>query len=78
MKILVELLEYKQIMTSGEKDWIIQKSKTVEITSKNIIEAKEKFDQLKQTLPENQKLRIIEYHNDESDETRKPCKVLFE
>ena len=81
MKIQVEIL-YKNIDNQGFESWIVDKSKVIVFTTgtktQKISNAKSKLLELKKSLPENQKLRVLEYHNDESDETRQPCKILFE
>ena len=46
--------------------------------SKKIQDAKDKVNDLKILKTPNQKIRIIEYHNDESDENRTPCIILEE
>ena len=82
MKIIVEILQEK-IDDENRKNYEVIKSKTVIISNvKNtttINEAKDKLLQLKSTLPSNQKIRVLEFHNDEfGDKNRKPCKILFE
>ncbi len=80
MKIIVEILD--KVTENGEIDWIVNKSKTIEFPDGNkatkISTAKEKLRQLKSTLPDNQKLRVLEYYNDDPDKGRIPCKILFE
>ena len=64
MKIILEY--YKKILDEvmdRDYEWEIDYDKRV--FCKNLNEAKKK-------------LKIIEYHNDESDNIRKPCKVLLE
>ena len=85
MKILVETLESitkKDVDGNDSISWIVNKSKTIEFIDGDkitkISDATEKLNQLKLTLPANQKLRVLEYNNDEPDETRTPCKILFE
>jgi len=79
MKILVEILE----RDSTSKPYRVIQSKTVIISSiKNnttIKLAKEKLAQLKLTLKTNQKIRVLEYHNDDKDDkNRKPCIILYD
>ena len=66
----------------GKDDFILDNAKTIEFTvgskEKRGSSAKAKLNQLKATLPVNQKLRVLEYRNDEPDETRGPCKILYE
>jgi hypothetical protein len=77
MKIKVQVLE-KNDMDS----FIVNNSKTIEFKtgtkSKKIQDAKDKVNDLKILKTPNQKIRIIEYHNDESDENRTPCIILEE
>ena len=81
MIIQVEILN-KSTNELGNIIYNINKSKTfivsTEKNSTTIQEAKDKLDELKSSLNMTQKIRVLEYHNDESDETRQPCKVLFE
>lgn len=80
MKVLVEILE------KVEKDDIVGyrviESKTIVISDKinqtTIDRAINRLEQLKPTLGLNEKIRVLEFHNDEPDETRVSCKVLFE
>lgn len=85
MTIIVEILESvmeKDLDRNDSINWVVNKSKTIEFTlgdeTTNITNAKEKLLQLSQSLPKNQKLRVLNYHNGESDKTRQPCKILFE
>lgn len=73
MKILVQTL--KKI--PNENLYIVDETLTEEIQSKNINEAKERATKLKNERSPH-KIRVIEYHNNESDEIRQPCKILFE
>lgn len=74
MKIQLEFLN--KVIREGKEDYIIDNSKTIIFPTKQ--KAKERLDQLKLTLPANKKVRVIEYRNDEPDETRSPCKILYE
>lgn len=74
MKLLVQTLKAKSI--DGITSFEIDENLTEEILSKNINEAKTRAIQLK-TERSPHKIRVIEYHNDEPDETRVACKVLF-
>lgn len=79
MKILVEILE--KVERENIDSWLVLKSKTLDFTELDKKEAfrkaKAKLIQVKDSLSNNQKIRILEYHNDEFDEVRKPCKILF-
>jgi len=75
MKILVETL--KKSDKGDLVSWIVDENLTEEILSKDINEAKTRAIQLK-TERNPHKTRVIEYHNDEPDETRTSCKILFE
>lgn len=81
MKIQIEILN-KSTDDFGHIDWIVDKSRIVDIsTEKNdttIQQARTRLTELKSTLSANQKIRVLEYHNDDSDQTRKPCKILYE
>ena len=74
MKIIVETL-IEKIDEFGISDFIVDKSKTVSIESKNIIEAKNKADELKTS---SNKVRILEFFNDDIEHLRKPCKIIYE
>ena len=79
-KIIIEILD-KDTSNGDVVSWIVAKSKTVDIgnvTEKNKELAKSKLLELKSTLTTNQKIRVLEYHNDDPDETRQGCKILFE
>ena len=52
----------------------LNKSKTLEFT--NVVSAKKQFDILKSLKLSTETIRIIEYHNHEADEVRKPCKII--
>ena len=73
MKIIVQTL--KKI--PNEISFSVDENLTEEILSKNINEAKNKAIQLKSKRARD-KIRVIEYRNDEPDETRTVCKVIFE
>ncbi len=74
MKIQVEILEKKGMGYAVKTTEIM----TVGDIATKINTAKSRLDSLKLTLTVNQKIRVLEYHNDEPDETRQPCKILFE
>jgi|TARA_R110000787_G_scaffold155004_1_gene268711 hypothetical protein len=74
MKIIVETL-IEKIDEFGISDFIVDESRTVNIKSKNITEAKNKADELKTSL---NKIRILEFFNDEIGHLRKPCKIIYE
>ena len=80
MKIQVEILN--KVIEDGVIDYIVDKSKTIEFNTgtytTRVTDAKAKLDEVKVTLPDNQKIRVLEYRNDEPDKTRRPCKILFE
>ena len=73
MKIQIETLNKVEIY-NDKFIYEIDKSKTIVIET--LKKAKEKFKTMSAT--EDKKIRIIEYRNDEPDETRKPCKVIVE
>ena len=73
MKIQIETLNKVEI-SNDKFVYEIDESKT--IVMQTIKKAKDKFKTMSAT--ENNKIRIIEYRNDEPDETRKSCKVVDE
>ena len=73
MKIQIETLNKVEI-SNDKFIYEIDESKT--IVMQTIKKAKDKFKTMSAT--EDKKIRIIEYRNEESDETRKPCKVIDE
>lgn len=82
MSIIIEILK-RNVNALGDVGWIVQKSKTIEIntvinnTTKQ--RARAKLEELKSTLATDEKIRVLEYHNDDEDnKNRKPCKILFE
>ena len=82
MKIIVEILEklydeFGEVYYCPDNDNEKFEMKTGN-KEKKIKDAKLKFNKLKSKLINGQRIRILEYHNDESDEIRKPCKVLTE
>ena len=81
MKIIIEILK-ESTDSTGQKNWAVEKSKIVNIGTKKDKKtlgiAKDKLQQLKLELAQDEKIRILEFHNDESDEIRTPCKVLYE
>ena len=81
MIIQVEFLD-KMINPEGNEYYILDNSKTIKFTTgtkaKRISNAKAKLDQLKPTLSANQKIRVLEYRNDEPDETRTACVIIQE
>lgn len=83
MKIQVEILQ-KRIdpIDSMTEIWKVDNLKTFIISniknSTTIQEAKDKLTELKLTLAADQKIRVLEYHNDDSDNNRKPCIILHE
>jgi len=79
MIIQIETLDIK----TDDQDtiyYIVDKAKTIIIKSgtkqEKIQKAKERLNKLEKQP--NKKYRILEYHNDEADNNRKPCKVLME
>ncbi len=75
-KILVEILG-----KNTEGFFTVEKSKTVNIgavSQQNKQKAIDRLNQLKSTLTVDEKIRVIEYHNDDPDKTRTACKILFE
>ena len=79
LKIIVEVLQ-KENTLSGEIFNVV-KSETLdfgEVKKLNIDSAKQKVSELRSQLSNNYKIRVTEYHNDETDESRKPCKILYE
>lgn len=81
MKIIVEILNKK---TDGKDiTYVVDDKKTVIISSEKsnttVNEAKGKLEELKGSLLPDQKIRVLEYHNDEfGDKDRQPCKILYE
>lgn len=81
MSILIQIL-HKHIGPEGEISYVVSEDKTIEIgkgnndNTKN--QAMNKLDQIKSTLNIDEKIRVLEYHNDDSDESRQGCKVLYE
>jgi|APSaa5957512535_1039671.scaffolds.fasta_scaffold534594_1 hypothetical protein len=77
MKIIVEILSKNEF-----NDYVLDISKTIEFKTGDkatkISKAKTRLQELKSTLNSNQKIRVLEYHNDDSDATRTPCKILYE
>ena len=73
MKIQIETLNKVEI-SNDKFIYEIDESKT--IVMQTLKKAKDKFKTMSAT--EDKKIRIIEYRNDEPDETRKPCKVIVE
>lgn len=83
MKIQVEILRKTPYLDNSMRFFYdIDESQTIVFTvgdkTQQIKDAKEKLLQLKDSLPTGDKIRILEFHNDEPDETRQPCKILFE
>lgn len=74
MKIQVEILEKRGMGYAVKNTEII----TIGDRATKINTAKLKLETLKLNIPINQKIRVLEYHNDEPDETRTACKILFE
>ncbi len=79
-KIIVETLD--EVITSfPEKSYKVDDAKTQEFGVpglENEAAAKVVFDAKVISKESNQKIRILEYHNDDPDETRQSCKILFE
>ena len=73
MKILIEYLD-ENVDSLERKYYSLNKSKTLEFT--NVVSAKKQFDILKSLKLSTETIRIIEYHNDEADKVRKPCKII--
>ena len=73
MKILIEYLD-ENVDSLERKYYSLNKSKTLEFT--NVVSAKKQFDILKSLKLSTETIRIIEYHNDEADQVRKPCKII--
>ncbi len=83
MKILVEVLDLEETeIISKQKTFRTNAQKTLEISTSKGIESSindaiTEAQKIKLALPKG-RVRIIEYHNDEPDETRQPCKILYE
>tara|TARA_R100000951_G_scaffold96978_1_gene86485 strand:- start:173 stop:403 length:231 start_codon:yes stop_codon:yes gene_type:complete len=75
MKIIVEVLKVRVDPINDSNEYYVDKSLTKVIPDNDIANAKYIANILKNT---SNKIRVIEYHNDESDDTRQPCKVLYE
>tara|TARA_R110000744_G_scaffold295512_1_gene405573 strand:+ start:471 stop:704 length:234 start_codon:yes stop_codon:yes gene_type:complete len=74
MKILVQVLRSKRDNSYNDKMvYVVDNSLTQETT--DIENAITKSGELKLKFQDSQ-IRIIEYHNDESDKDRKPCKII--
>ena len=75
MKIILEYYKktFDEVM-DRDYEWETEVNKRIICT--NLNEAKKKLKEL--SINDNQQLKIIEYHNDEPDNIRKPCKVLLE
>jgi len=78
MKLIIEIL-----LKDERGDFILDKSKTVFISNVNnsitLQKALDAMNKLKPTLKTNQKIRVLEYHNDDKDDkNRKPCIILYD
>ena len=73
MKILIEYFD-ENIDSRDKKYYLSNKSKSLEFT--NLVTAKKEFNILKLSKLSSELIRLIEYHNDESDLTRKPCIII--
>tara|TARA_R110000751_G_scaffold22062_1_gene62550 strand:+ start:718 stop:951 length:234 start_codon:yes stop_codon:yes gene_type:complete len=73
MKILIEYFD-ENIDSIDKKYYLSNKSKSLEFT--NLVTAKKEFNILKLSKLSSELIRLIEYHNDESDLTRKPCIII--
>lgn len=76
MKILIQTLKAKTD-SFGKSSYQVDENLTEDILSKDVNEARERAMQLKNEHNPH-KIRVIEYHNDEPDETRTPCKILYD
>lgn len=81
MRILVEILENETTLT-GE-GYVVDKLKTIIIGTDNdpstVRQGRDRLGLLISTLSPTQKIRLLEYHNDEpGDRNRKPCKIIME
>jgi len=84
MKIQIERLQpfdfisFTGISTIGHK---VNNTKTIIMNkgskTQKINDGKKKIKELQKQFPD-EKFRIIEYYNDEKDEDRKPCMILYE
>tara|TARA_R110000803_G_scaffold44974_1_gene94992 strand:+ start:1613 stop:1846 length:234 start_codon:yes stop_codon:yes gene_type:complete len=75
MKFLIEYLDIKKD-SINRKYYSLNKSKSLEFI--DIIKAKKEFNILKLSKLSTELIRIIEYHNDESDLIRNPCIIIDE
>jgi len=79
-KIIVETLD--EVPTSfSEKSYKVDETKTQEFGLpgvENENAGKAVFDARVTRKEPTQKIRMLEYHNDDPDETRGSCKILFE
>jgi hypothetical protein len=74
MKILVQVLHLQRDNSYNNKMiYVVDDNLTEEL--KTISKGKKRLDELK-LLHNNSQIRLLEYHNDEPDNIRKPCKVL--
>lgn len=77
MKFRVEVLKptsHHMIKTNPYPDYNISETFSFDSLEK----ANKKFNKMKLEKNLNHRLRLIEYHNDEPDKIRKPCKILNE
>ena len=72
MKILLEILQLQKDNSYNDKMVLVVNHNLTE-EFETYEKALEKLNELKNT---HNNMRILEYHNDEPDNIRKPCKVL--
>ena len=80
-KLIIETLELVDCpaIPNGKGYKIVKTQEfSTNIDSITIDKAKTRINEIKSTLRQNQKVRILEYHNDEDSENRKPCKIIQE
>ena len=83
MKIQIEVLKKIPYLDSNMGFFYhIDESQTqifsIGDTTTQINDAKAKLIELKESLPRGYKIRILEYHNDDPDNIRSKCKILYE
>lgn len=74
MKILVETLKART-NERGITNYVVDNNLTEEISSKDVNKAKTRAMTLKNERNPH-KIRVLEYHNDDPDETRTACKII--
>jgi hypothetical protein len=76
-KILIEFLKKREI--GGVESWSLLEDRTITVSITDMAPLKvqqglDKIELLRKILKPDEKLRLIEWHNDE----HQPCKILYE